>query len=268
MSKMLRGLTAMMALAAAALIGSSPSVAQVQPSTPSGFDTDVASQSPAAVSSPPPSSSAFFVYGAPPRQRPMAVRRLVGEKPTPAARVKPGGVIVAFPFAYNRTAVLTENSEPGKSKPLLRAGAPGYYAGAFGPAGQVQGLDIWCFQYAQPPLGYVCASPFVKPSKQAGIANVKNTYVFSEVALTRMRLDAFVFEEKPVEIAGDLRMEYRFKRWTKTEALVEQWAGGRRADVWILKRRPDGSARLSTLAGTYRLAPVADAPNEAEISEH
>ena len=200
-----------------------------------------------------------------PPRRTTAVLRLVGEKPTPATRVKPGGVIVAFPFAYNRTAVLTEDSEPGKSKPLLRAGAPGYYAGAV--PGAIQDLDIWCFQYAAPPLGYVCATPFVKPNKQAGIANVKNTYVFNAVTFTRLHLDAFVFEEKPVEIPGDLRMEYRFKRWTKTEALVEQWAGGRRADVWIVNRRPDGSARLSTLAGTYRLIPAAGAPDEAEISE-
>ncbi|MGR4865790.1 hypothetical protein [Caulobacter sp. LARHSG274] len=275
MSKMLRGMTATLALAAAFSIDLSPSAAQVQSNPPSGLDASITPQPPVTTPSSPPSTSAFVVYGAPSRPRPVAPYRLAGEKPTPAARVKPGGVIVAFPFAYNRTAVLTENSEPGKSKPLLRTGAPGYYAGTFGLPGQAQGFDIWCFKYAEPPLGYLCAHPYSQgpggSGPGAGVVNVKNTYVFSAVTFLSgravSRIEAFVFEEKPVEIPGDLRMEYRFKRWTKTEARIEQWAGGRRADEWVFKRRPDGSVLLRTLAGAYRLTPAADAPDEADISE-
>jgi hypothetical protein len=204
---------------------------------------------------------------APPR-RATGLRRLVGDAPPAAAHIKRGDVIVAFPFAFTRTAVLTHDLAEGKAKPMLNAGAPGFYAGVFGD-GQVK-IPIWCFLYATPPLDYLCLTSYGQASDgriDAGAYAVKNAFSFSAIRLLPMRVfSSFTFEEKPVVIPGDLRMEYRFKRWTKTDARVEQWAGGKSAGEITLPRTADGGAVLRTLSGTYKLTPSPGAPEQADIS--
>lgn len=193
------------------------------------------------------------------------VRRLVGGSPAAARRVKTGETIVAFPFAFNRTAVLKADApySPG-GKPLLAAGAHGFYAGAFATPGQTIGVDIWCFPYAKPPLEYLCAMPY--SDKSGGVVNARTPFSFTNLTFTRLHLASFVFDEEPVAIQGDLRLEYRFKRWTKTEARIEEWVSGVKGETWFVPRSTDGRARLTTLAGTYILTPVPDAPGVADIA--
>jgi hypothetical protein len=198
-------------------------------------------------------------------RRRVGVRRLVAGRPVPARRVKPGQTIVEFPFAFNRTAVLRADAPYSGGEQAFAAGAHGFYAGAFATPGQTIGVDVWCFPYAKAPLDYGCATPYGN-DLGGGVVIAETPFSFTNLIMTARLLTSFVFDEEAVDIAGDLRLEYRFKRWTKTEARVEEWVGGVKGETWLVPRNLDGRALLQTVAGTFVLSPAPDAPNEADIA--
>lgn len=202
---------------------------------------------------------------------PLPSRRLVGAPPSPASNVAQGETIVAFPFAFNRTAVLSADLTGFSiwvKGVMAPAGSPGFYAGTFYWGLAKRSGEVWCFlpSPGTAPAKAVCVMAF---EKLAIILPDINPYVITNFASssgTFNYANTPSFEEKAVDIPGDLRLEYRFRRWKKTEAQVEELAGGRRVKVLSLPLGADGRARLETLAGDYWLAPAAGAPDRAEVS--
>ena len=215
------------------------------------------------------------VSGGTSRFRPDAPRRVAGA--AVAAQVAaPGQRIVAFPFAFTRTAVLTEdltNVHPVLKVTRVKAGAPGFFVGRFGaPQNPSAGVELWCFLSSKDsaPVDWLCSLmlPSGSERQRSLVADGLNPYDVTSILTSNRDKQSYgpVFEEKPVEIPGDLRLEYLFKRWTPKTAEIEVRAGGRWSRNLSLQRRADGSTRLETLAGAYRLAPAPDAPSKVQIS--
>lgn len=202
--------------------------------------------------------------------RALPAQRLVGERPHPPASVARGETIVGFPFAFNRTAVLSEDVAIRNryvKGVLAQAGSPGFFAGLLRQDGTGAIGEVWCF----------LNKPDSDPSKIACLmtAGEESTYIpgnpYVLVGKVQKR-DAVLhgtkprFEEKPVAIPGDLRLEYRFDSWTSDYAEIEELAGGSRVMLRPLRRQSDGRALLKTLAGDFWLAPVAGDPARADVS--
>lgn len=198
-------------------------------------------------------------------------RRLAGQPSTPAGRVKPGETIVTEPFAYNRTAVLT-NEVTGHTLLVMGlkipAGSPGFYAGQFG-TGPGRAVNTWCFVPPPKKDRFKPTCLMLYRDEAAVVPRVANGYAFSSFGIPSSgRMDyanSPTFEEKSVEIPGDLRLDYRLRRWTKTWAEVEIWANGEIADLKVAAKGPDGRARLETLGGVYWLSQPADDPKAAVV---
>lgn len=181
----------------------------------------------------------------------------------------PGQTLVAFPFAFNRTGVLAADAT-GYSiwvkGVLVPAGSPGFYAGIFELNLAKASGEVWCFPSAQTPAKAVC---LMLLGKLAIILPNINPYVITSFASssgTFNYANAPTIEEKPVAIPGDLRMEYRFRRWKGSRAEVEELAGGRRVTLLDLPQEGGGGARLRTLAGDYWLRPAPGDPSRAEVT--
>lgn len=198
-------------------------------------------------------------------------RRLAGAPSPVAPRVKPGETILTEPFAFNRTAVLT-NEVKGHTLLVMGLkippGSPGFYAGMFG-TGPERMVSTWCFV---PPSknGRVRSTCLMLYRDEAAVVpRVVNGYAFSSFGIPSSgRMDYAntpTFEEKAVDIPGDLRLDYRLRRWKKTWVEVEVWANGEIADVKIATKGPDGRARLETLSGAYWLSQPADDPTAATV---
>ncbi len=204
-------------------------------------------------------------------RKPALPRRVVGVPPKPASSVAPGETIVTFPFAFNRTSVLSADLTGFSiwvKGVMAPAGSPGFYAGTFYWGLAKTSGEVWCFlpSPTTTPAKAVCVMAF---AKLAIILPDINPYVITNFASstgTFNYANTPSFEEKTVEIPGDLRLEYRFRRWRKTDVQVEELAGGRRVTILTLPLGADGRAKLETLAGDYWLARAASAPNRAEVS--
>lgn len=203
-----------------------------------------------------------------------ALRRAAG--PAPAASLAaPGESIVTFPFAFTRTAVLTQDLTYADAKGArARAGAPGFLVGNFtlSRPGIAPRWNMWCFLSwpESQPADWACS--LVQDS--AGSNEVRSTAVeitnpYDVTAIKKLGRASRgpVFEERQVAIPGDLRLEYRFKRWTLRTAEIEVRAGGRWSSDLALPRRADGSALLETPAALYRLTPAPGEATKAEIVE-
>ncbi|WP_165190510.1 hypothetical protein [Caulobacter soli] len=205
------------------------------------------------------------------RPRPGPPRRLAGPPSSVSSRVKSGETIVTEPFAYNRTAVLT-NEVTGHTLLVMGlkipAGSPGFYAGQFG-TGPGRMVNTWCF-VPPPSKGRFKPTCLMLYSDEAAVVpRVVNGYAFSRFGIPSSgRMDyanSPTFVEQPVEIPGDLRLDYRLRRWTKTSVEVEIWANGEIADVDVAAKGPDGRALLQTLSGAYWLSQPADDPKAALV---
>jgi len=343
MFKVLRGVIALLALAAAPTAVLTPSVVQAQANPPSAFDTRLATQAPLDIPHAPPSASTFF----PARAQRMETSgqavidcaadaagalsdcQLVSETPggwgfgaaaigaaqagairqaattdgralvsvafdarrdavdssAPGKRVPPLRVagppvvaqaagpdqtLVTFPFTFNRTGVLTADAT-GYSiwvkGVLAPAGSAGFYAGNFHwPLAKTSG-EVWCFPASPPKAAKALCLMLV--GKLAIILPDINPYVITSFASSSGTFNfanAPAIEEKSVAIPGDLSMEYRFRRWKDSRALVEELAGGRRATLLDLPLGEDGRAKLHTLAGDYWLRPAPGDPTRVDVS--
>ncbi|MGR4865791.1 TonB family protein [Caulobacter sp. LARHSG274] len=204
-------------------------------------------------------------------RKPALPRRVAGALPKPVSSVAPGETILAFPFAFNRTAVLSADLTGFSiwvKGVMAPAGSPGFYAGTFYWSLAKASGEVWCFlpSPTTAPAKAVCVMVF---AKLAVILPNINPYVITSFASssgTFNYANAPRFEEKFVDIPGDLHLEYRFRRWTKTEVQIEELAGGRRASILSLPLNSDGRAKLETLAGDYWLTPAAGASNRVEVS--
>lgn len=183
--------------------------------------------------------------------------------------VERGGLLVRFPYRYRHTAVLTEDvtgfsiTVPGVQAP---AGAPGYYAGTFMSGGFGSGPnDLWCF---------------VKgggTSERETLCLLRNQATVAAIAPTRMNpllwtrfasatgsfnyVNTPIFERRPVEIPGDLTLEYRFEGWRDGAARLSEHAGGRKVRDFEL--RPPMT--LDTVAGHFAIWPDPADPARAAI---
>ncbi len=199
----------------------------------------------------------------------MEPRRLAPSPlPTVAASAGPGEAILAFPYAFKRTGVLTAGVT-GYSimirGVLAPAGSVGFYAGSF--ASQASGArEVWCFL---PPVVAarnkpLCLRLLPKLAQILPGADPFDLGDFSTGNLNYANLP--VFEEKAVEIPGDLRMEYRFGRWKGDLAEIEVWTNGRKSRTMGLRKETDGAVHLWTLAGEYRLSPLAENPLRVRVT--
>jgi hypothetical protein len=193
----------------------------------------------------------------------------VAGPPVAAQVAGPDQTLIAFPFAFNRTGVLAADAT-GYSiwvkGVLAPAGSPGFYAGTFGlNLAKVSG-EVWCFPSTKTPAKALCLMvlgklaiilPNINPYVITGATSSSGTFNYA---------NAPVIEEKSVAIPGDLRMEYRFRRWKDSRAEVEELAGGRRVTLLDLPLGQDGRARLQTLAGDYWLSPAPNDSTRAEVS--
>lgn len=196
-------------------------------------------------------------------------RRLApGATPVVAETVGPGETIVAFPYVFRRTAVLTQDVT-GYSilvrGVLAPAGSVGFHAGSFS-AQAIDSRDVWCFL---PPQGAaktktLCLMP--GPKWAAILPKVDPYDIVSFNGYSPNYANLPVFEEKPVQIPGDLRLEYRFAGWKGEDAVIVRWVNGRKSETTRLRKAPDGHVRLHTLAGDYRLDPAPGDPARAKVT--
>jgi hypothetical protein len=200
-----------------------------------------------------------------------------GDPVVSSATVERGGSIIRIPFRYRHTAVLTQDvvgysiTVSGVQAP---AGSPGYYAGTFSggvsPAGPRGPKDMWCFlpRVAGGEREHLCLLRNV-----AGVAAIAptrmNPYLWTQFAPATGTFDYVrtpIFERRPVEIPGDLTLEYRFGGWSDSAARVTEYAAGREVREFTLPRNADGTATLRTIAGTIAIAPVSTERNGAAIT--
>lgn len=196
-------------------------------------------------------------------------RRLApGATPVAAETVGPGEAIVGFPYVFRRTAVLTQDVT-GYSimvrGVLAPAGSVGFYAGSF--SGQaIDSRDVWCF--LPPPDAAKTRTLCLMPGpKWAAILPKVDPYdIVSFNGYSPNYANLPVFEEKPVQIPGDLRLEYRFAGWKGDDAVIVRWVNGRKSETSRLRKAADGHVRLHTLAGDYRLDPTPGDPTRAKVT--
>ncbi len=198
-------------------------------------------------------------------------RRLAGQPSVPASRIKPGETIVSEPFAFNRTAVLT-NEVVGKTwrvKGLrIPAGSLGFYAGSFGKNASRQ-VPTWCLIYAASKGRMKRNCLMLYDNATVVVPGAINIYGFSSFSVPVLGPTDYAstpaFEEKPIDIPGDLRLDYRFRRWGKSWAEIDVWANGEIADFQTAPKGADGRALLQTLGGGYWLSQPADDPKTAIV---
>jgi TonB family protein len=199
-------------------------------------------------------------------------QRLAGT-PSISPLAAPGGSIVSFPIAFNRTGVLTEdltNVNPVLKVVRAKAGAPGFFLGTFTIGPNVR--EVWCFLTSRgAPAGWVCV--WISGREASGVTRSLGTFGIEpydpqirEAALDYSK-QSFgpVFEEKPVDLPETPVLNYRFKRWKGPAAEVDVLANGRRMRTLTLSLTPEGTAALDTAAGRFQLRPAPSDARKAEV---
>lgn len=181
--------------------------------------------------------------------------------PVAAPSVGPGETILAFPYAFKRTAVLTKDVTGFTFTirgVLAPAGSPGFYAGTFS-SNATGAREVWCFL---PPAD----APRNKPlclrllPKFAQIIPEADPFDIQPFSSRLNAANPPVFEEKAVVIPGDLRLEYRFDGWEGETARVQLWTNGVLSRTMGYRKDTEGAVRIQTLAGELQLRPLAENP--------
>lgn len=191
----------------------------------------------------------------------------------PAGRDEP---LATIPYRYRYTAILTEDvvgysiTVPGVQAP---AGAPGYYAGTFAAAGPYASrtlAELWCFIPAAVggDRAHLC---FLK--NQPGIAAIAptrmNAWLWNGFAPATGSFDYVktpIYERREVDIPADLKLEYRFRGWSRSAARLSEYAVDREVRTFEVPLETDGSAVIRTVAGNFAIAPAPGDPERAVIS--
>lgn len=207
------------------------------------------------------------------RDRHATNQRLAGP-PSVSRLAGPRESIVSFPIAFNRTGALTEDLtdiRPQRKAVLAKAGAPGFFLGAFTIGPNVR--EVWCFLASGgPPADWTClwiAGRYpngVTLSLAADSVEPYDPQPRDATLNDRKQFLGPVFEEKPVDLPETPVLDYRFKRWTATAAEVDLLANGRSIRTLTLRRAADGTAALDTAAGRFQLRPAPDAAQKAQVT--
>lgn len=165
------------------------------------------------------------------------------------------------PVEFVRTGVLMADVRGAGFLALgtlcARAGSPAFWAGRF--SGENFGaFEMWCiFPNVTEGLNTLCLIPYGVDIRGTALSTVVSPYPSPfaprSFALQReynSQTHAPQIEERAVEIAPDLRLEYRFREWDRNEADLELYLGGRDVAETTAKREQDGSATLS-FGGTH-----------------
>jgi hypothetical protein len=160
---------------------------------------------------------------------------------------------------------------PRRQIVLARAGAPGFFLGAFTIGPNVR--EVWCFLTSSgPPADWACLWVAGRDAKGVTVSlTADNVEPYDpqprDATLNdRKQFLGPVFEEKPVDLPETPVLDYRFKRWTATAAEVEVLANGRSIRTLTLRRAPGGTAVLDTAAGRFQLRPAPDDAQKAQVT--
>jgi hypothetical protein len=196
-------------------------------------------------------SAAFGQDGAPPSEprsqsvivmpNPTAMQLRAGEIRRAEGPVRKGDVLLSVPYAYRRTGKLAADLHVfGKDKLVLRAGAPGYYAGSFGFGGVNAGAETWCFlpRAAGQKEDDVCLmrgadKTTIVPVFSAALVTSLYFYGRSDFA------DPFAVTEQPVNLGDDLRLEYKFGTQVSNTLHLDYWVGGTFIQKMTVKKKDD-----------------------------
>jgi hypothetical protein len=194
-----------------------------------------------------------------------------------------GAVIASAPLAFARTGVLTEDVT-GRGYwvrgVLAPAGSPAIYLGAAAYSvtrggRPVSGIptphgEFWCFlpKKAGGRRETLCLGVF--PGASLIGPDNANPYLFHGWApangppnmATKARID-----DKPVDLGGEIRVEYVFSGWGRDDVVVNIRAGGLPAEPLRLSRGADGSALLRTPSGVLRITPTPGDPTRARVTQ-
>jgi len=190
-----------------------------------------------------------------------------------------GTALVTIPFAYRRTAVITQDVKgysftvPGVQVP---AGTPGYFAGSFTQSGgyrgflQSQPMDMWCF------------FPSAAGGKRENICLLRNTPKRAAIAPTRMNpylwtrfspmtgtfdyVDTPIFKEQPVTLPIAPELEYRFVRWKGETPLIHMFTMGKFVSESAVTRDAGGNSLIRTIAGSFAISKDPNEPKAARIA--
>jgi hypothetical protein len=191
-----------------------------------------------------------------------------GEAHVARAPVTEGGSLARIPYRYRHTAVLTQDVR-GFSMTVsgvqASTGAPGFYAGTFASSGGYAApsvSDMWCFLPGVVGGERETLCLLRNHPSLAAIAPTRlNPYLWTQFSPATGSFDLThtpIFERRAVDIPGDLTLEYRFERWTRTGARLKEFAGGREVREFDAPFDAQGLAEVSTIAGTLMIAPAGE----------
>jgi hypothetical protein len=189
--------------------------------------------------------------------------------------VRDGQALVAIPYRYRHTAVLTQDVT-GFSFTVrgvrATAGSPGYYAGTFTSSrGSSNGapFDMWCFLRGDPGSG---RDPLCLLRNLPGLAAIAPTrsnpwlwYAFSPMTGTFNYVKTPIFERRRVDLPVALTLEYRFAGWRGDEPKVVLYAVGGRVFDLPVARDPSGRTPLPTIAGRFVITRDPADPTAARV---
>lgn len=199
--------------------------------------------------------------------------RLAGEPVIASGAVARDGALIAIPYAYKYTAVLTEDvvghsfTVSGVQAPK---GAPGFYVGKFPNPYNLQAMnDMWCFL---PKVVGGARDSICLYRNQPGLAAIAPTrlnpymwFVFSPITGSFDLVRTPIFERREVTIPGYLKLEYRFIGWSDNEVELAEFAVGREVFKFKVRRGVDGVARQKTIAGVLVISPAPGRPQDAVV---
>ncbi|MCA3695599.1 hypothetical protein [Aquidulcibacter sp.] len=224
--------------------------------------------------------------------RPLPLDLVMTVDPSREVRVATGIIgrdqtIVSIPYLYRRTAVLTEDLIASRLVVFnyvpyvhLKAGAVGYWAGEFevvpasNPAmssgatpSQSRDSSVWCFFGVNTFNVPTHACIQSNEDSDAVLSMAGSRWYISDITYSEtFPVSQFKFEERPLKIGDDLRLEYRFREWDTNDVDVLMYANGEQLFNRAAKRLFDGSAIYVTPAGEVKLTQVGKSRSEAQAT--
>jgi len=187
--------------------------------------------------------------------------------------VAKNGIIASVPFDYRRTGILKTDiiAKPiFKEKTYLKAGAVGYWAGRFttqlvttrnyggSSYGPKSMTEIWCFfgKDGKDRDAYICIQDGEASTNV--LSTNRKPYMLTEFSSSvgEPELDRPKIEEKQLDIAPDLALEYRFEKFKKNYAVVNQYINSELVKTDTLPLENDGSAILITPLGNLKIVKI------------
>ncbi len=192
-----------------------------------------------------------------------------------SGEITKNGIIASIPFDYRRTGILKSDiiAKPiFKEKTYLKAGAVGYWAGRFTSqivttrnySGSSYGpktmTEIWCFfgKDGKDRDAYICIQDGETSTNV--LSTNRKPYMLTEFSssINEPELDRPKIEEKQLDVAPDLAIEYRFDKFKKNYAVINEYINDELVKTDTLPLETDGSAILITPLGTIKIVKSKD----------